>query len=191
MLVFYCSYFQMATYINLTSNIFHSPSMLFLSAELYTSAVFKHFIFLIVWCWFAFYNFLEYIIDKYILFALSNTWAPSGSGGTEILPGAVLLVVSAGFSAEVQARINVTLSNSRVGPSGLGNSVLVALGLHCWAQYLQTWNSGCSTGMLQPGHKHEGAARIYVHLYCAESLKLRFLWKGEEDMKMKLINLLN
>lgn len=55
---------------------------------------------------------------------------PCSGGGTEIQSGAVLSIVSAGFSGEVEARTNVSLSKSRKRPSGLGSTVLVALGSH-------------------------------------------------------------
>jgi len=55
------------------------------------------------------------------------------------------------------------------------------LGSHCWAQYLQTWNSGCSIEVLQPAREHERTGHdiggSFTLLNCAaDDLKLRLLW---------------
>lgn len=60
---------------------------------------------------------------------------------------------------------------------------------HCWAQHLQTWNSGHSTEQLQPAYEQEGPGQdiwaSFMLLNCAAGdLKLRLLWKGE-GMKTK------
>lgn len=112
-------------------------------------------------------------------FVLFNAWARSSlwQWWNWNSTGAVLLVLSAGFSAEVQARTNLTLPSSRERPSGLSSSVLMALGSHCWAQYLQTLNSGYSIGMLQQVCKLEGAARIYACLL--------FCWRLEIEISVK------
>lgn len=168
MLVFYCSYFQMAAYITLTSNIFHIPSMPFLSAELYTSTVFKHFIFLILWCGFAVYDSLEYVIDKYVSslctfphLCSSSLWQWwNWNSARCCIVGCRCWFQCRGTGkdkCDTFQQQGETLWPGQQCPHGSWIPLLSAV--------FAKWNRGYNTGMLQPGHKHEGAARIYAHLF--------------------------